>query len=117
MMFMAPAAERALAGVKDNSGRYIYDPTVRSANIPVVFGMPVVLNNRISKTLGGGSETAIFSGAFKDSAIFGIKPEVRFLVDWMTYAESTSVKLTVSTRIAFNVANENHFAMLNGITC
>ena len=116
MIFMAPAAERALAGVKDNSGRYIYDPSVRSANVPMIWGMPVVLNNRISKTLGGGSETAIFSGAFKDSALIGIKPEVRFIVDWTTYAESTSVKLTVSTRVAFEVANENHFAMVNGIT-
>ncbi len=111
-----PKAERQLATVKDNSGRYIYDPTVRSAGVPTIWNMPLVLTNQISTTLGGGSETAIFGGAFNDSMIVGIKPTVEFLVDPFTYANNQQIRFFMFLRLAMQVANESHFSMLNGIT-
>ncbi len=115
-MFVNPAVQNQLAGIKDDNGRYIYDPTVRSAETPTIFGIPVIVNNRISSTLGGGSESVAFVGAFGESAIIGRKPEVRWIVDPFTYAQSTQVKFVLSTRIAFTVASEDHFGMINGIT-
>ena len=116
VLFCNPAVQNQLAGIKDQNGRYIYDPTVRDANTPVIFNIPVVVNNRISSTLGGGSESAIFLGAFKESAVIGRKPEVRYIIDPYTYAQSTQVKFVLSTRIAFSVASEDHFCLIGGIT-
>ena len=115
-MFVNPSVQNQLVGVKDLDGRYIYNPDVRTGETAQIWGTPVIVNNRISSALGGGAESAAFYGAFGESAIIGRKPEVRFIVDWTTYAESTSVKLTVSTRIAFEVASEDHFALIHGIT-
>ena len=116
MLFVNPSVQNAMCGIKDTSGRFVYNPDVRSGDTPTIWGHKVVVNNRISSTLGGGAESAAFFGGFKESALFGRKPEVRFIVDPYTYSESTSVKLTVSTRIAFEVASEDHFAMIHGIT-
>ena len=116
VMFVNPAVQNQLCGVKDLDGRYIYNPDVRAGDTPTIWGIPVIVNNRISSVLGGGSESMAVIGAFKDSAIIGRKPEVRFIVDPYTYAESTQVKFTVSTRIAFEVASEKHFCLIHGIT-
>lgn len=114
--FMNPATERALMGVKDGNQRYIYDPSVRSGDVPVVWGVPVVTNNRISKTLGGGSETAAFSGAFSQSALIGVKNSVNLIVDPFTYSNYATTRVVGHFRIAFTVASETHFAMVDGIT-
>ena len=115
-LFAHPKAERQLATVKDNSGRYIYDPTVRSGGVPTIWNMPLHLTNRISTTLGGGSETAIFGGAFNDSMIVGVKPTMELIVDPFTYAANGQVRFIMMMRAGMQVANENHFSMLNGIT-
>ena len=116
MMFAHPKAERQLATVKDNSGRYIYDPTVRSADVPTIWNMPLHLTNQISTTLGGGAETAIFCGAFNDSMIVGIKPMVNLIADPYTYAANNQVRFIMMMRFAMQVASETHFSMLEGIT-
>ncbi len=116
MMFAHPKAERQLATVKDNSGRYIYDPTVRSAGVPTIWNMPLHLTNQISTTLGGGAETAIFCGAFNDSMIVGIKPMVNLIADPYTYAANNQVRFIMMMRFAMQVASETHFSMLEGIT-
>ncbi len=116
MIFMAPAARRALTGVKANTGQYIYDPTVRDGSIPAIWGMPVVTNNRISKTLGAGAETALFCGAFGNSALIGTKASVNLIVDPFSEADFASTRIVAHFRIAFQVAAENHFSILDGVT-
>ncbi len=115
-VIMHPGAERALSGVKDNVGRYIYDPTVRSAGTPMIWSMPVSTTNRISTTLGQGAETAIFAGAFNDSMYWGTKPNFEVIFDPFTYAGNSQVRLVSIFRVAMNVTHENHFSMLDGVT-
>lgn len=116
VMFVNPAVENQLLGIKDNDGQYIYHPAVREGTVPTIWGHKVIVNRNISKTLGGGSESAVFFGGFRESALFGIKNQVKWVFDPFTYSESTSVKIVASIRIAFEVADESHFALIGGIT-
>jgi len=115
-IFCAPAARRALAGVKGNDGQYIYDPSVRDGGVPVIWGMPLITNNRISKTLGSGAETAIFSGAFGKSGLMGFKGGIKIIVDGLSGSQYNSTYIAAHSYMGFQVASEDHFAILGGVS-
>lgn len=113
---MAPAARRALITAKDNDGRPIWETGLATGDIPAILGNPVHLNRNVKKTLGGGAETAIFSGAFGTDAIIGIKRGVSFLINPYRFADYGSTQITAFARFGFTVTAENRFAILGGVT-
>lgn len=115
-LITCPAARRELMKVKDNDGRPIYETGAMTGSLPAVSGMPLALSREVSKTLGGGSETAIFAGSFGTSGLFGIKNGLSITVDPYSYAQLGSVKIVAMTRMGFQVADESHFAILNGVS-
>lgn len=115
VMFANPAARRELLKLKDGAGQYVYDPK-NGGDMGSIWGIPLVKNNRISKTLGAGSETAIFSGAFSTSGLMGVKSGINLIVDPFTHGEYFATRIVAHIRLGFQVASEDHFAVLNGIT-
>jgi len=113
---MAPAARRALITAKDNDGRPIWETGLATGDIPAILGNPVHLNRNVSKTLGAGAETAIFSGSFGKDAIIGIKRGVSFIINPYRFADYGSTQITAFARFGFTVTAENRFAILGGVT-
>jgi len=114
-MFCNPAARRELLKVKDGAGQYVYDPK-NGGDMGSVWGVPLVKNNRISKTLGAGSDTAIFSGAFGSSGLLGVKAGMQLIVDPYTHGDYFSTRIMAHLRLGFQVADESHFAILSGVS-
>ena len=115
-LVMAPAARRALLDAKDNNGRPIWESGFQTGTIGAALGMPVHLNRNVLKTLGGGAETAIFSGAFRTDALIGVKRGVSILVNPYRFADHAATQITAFMRVGFTVTAQNRFAILGGVT-
>lgn len=111
-----PVVRRQLLKTKDNDGRAIWESGFQTGGLPAVLGMGLGLTRQMSKTLGGGAESAIVSGAFGTSAWCGVKSGVSIIVDPYTVAEYNSTRFVVNYRAGFQVSSETHFAWLGGIT-
>lgn len=115
-LLMHPAVRRELIKTTDGNGRPIWESGFQTGALDAVLGMGIVKSRQISKTLGAGNDSIIFSGAFKDSAWVGLKESVSIIIDPYTVADYNSTRFIVNYRTGFTVSNENHFAWLDGIT-
>ncbi len=112
---MAPAARRQLIDMKDSTGKPIFEGGLATGGIPSVLGIPIHLNRNVKKTLGAGSETAIFSGSFGQDAIIGVKRGISILVNPYRFADYAATQITGFMRVGFTVTAENRFGILGGV--
>jgi HK97 family phage major capsid protein len=115
-LVMHPAVRRELIKTVDGNGRPIWESGFQTGGLDAALGMGIVKSRQVSRTLGAGNDSVIFSGAFRDSGWVGLKSGVSIIIDPYTVAEYNSTRFIVNYRAGFQVSDESHFAMLNGIT-
>ena len=112
-----PKAEKMLIKLKNDNGDYLYSGPTGEGKTPRVWGEPLYRDGNILTNLGAGSATRLFAGDFKNAAYVGARMGLVVKANPWTDPGFSHNQTTflAETRLAFNVASEARFAVLNGV--
>lgn len=112
-----PKAEKMLIKLKNEMGDYLYTGPTGEGKTPRVWGEPFYRDGNILTNLGAGSSTRLFAGDFKNAAYVGARMGLVIKANPWTDPGFSHNQTTflAETRLAFNVASESRFAVLNGV--
>jgi len=111
-------AERKLLKVKDDDGQYLFKmPADKVKGTPTIWTEPWHRDNNIQTTLGGGTDTRLYSGDFENYAYVGQRQSVVIKANPWGNAQFTRnmTAFLAEFRKGFSVSNEAMFAKMDGV--